>query len=129
MDPGRLPAKEFRRLLRRQATDAEARLWSHLRARRLGAKFRRQHSLGAFILDFFSPEAMLAIEVDGGQHFEEAHRRRDQRRDAFLAGKGIEVLRFTDREVLLHTEAVAGVIWEAVGRRVGSAEGEPSRSP
>jgi len=62
-----------RRQLRRSSTDAEAFLWYHLRSRRLaGFKFRRQHPYGPFILDFFCAERNLAIELDGGQHFEPA---------------------------------------------------------
>ena len=94
-----------------------------VRGRRLGAKFRRQHSLGGFTLDFFSPEAMVAIEVDGGQHFEAAHRRGDTARDAALTARGIEVLRFTDREVLLDAEMVGEVIWRLVHERIGSRPG------
>ena len=61
-----------RRLLRRSSTDAETALWYHLRDRRLGGvKFRRQQAWGPFILDFFNWEHRLAIELDGGQHFED----------------------------------------------------------
>ena len=98
-------------------------MWSLIRGRRVGAKFRRQHSLGGYTLDFFSPEAKVAIEVDGGQHYEEVHHRRDAARDADLAARGIEVLRFTDRQVLLETEIVGEVIWRAIERRVRSRQG------
>jgi len=123
MGAGWLTAKEFRRQLRRRSTDAEKRVWSLVRGQRVGTKFRRQHSLCGYTLDFFSPEAKVAIEVDGGQHFEEAHRRSDAARDAALAARGIEVLRFTDREVLLETAVVGEVIWRAVERRVCSRQG------
>ena len=123
MGAGWLSKKEFRRQLRRRSTDAERRLWSLVRGRRLGAKFRRQHSLDGYTLDFFSPEVMVAVEVDGGQHFEEAHRRSDTARDATLAARGIEVLRFSDREVLLETQGVGEVIWRTVRRRGGSRQG------
>ncbi|MBK9515758.1 MAG: DUF559 domain-containing protein [Anaeromyxobacter sp.] len=110
---------EFRRGLRRAQTDAEASVWSMLRARRLGAKFRRQHTLGPYTLDFFCREAHLAVELDGGQHFEEAHQARDAARDAWLGSEGIEVLRFTDVEALLEPAVVAEAIWSAVARRGG----------
>ena len=80
----------------------------------MGAKFRRQHTWGPFTLDFFCPEASLAIELDGGQHFEGAHRERDRARDAALAASGVRVLRFTDLEVLLEPEVVGEAIWRAV---------------
>jgi very-short-patch-repair endonuclease len=79
-------------------------------------------------LDFFSPEALVAIEVDGGQHFEEAHRRSDEVRDRDLAARGIEVLRFTDREVLLEADLVGEAIWRAVRRRMGSGNGTDAPS-
>jgi adenine-specific DNA-methyltransferase len=124
-----LPEKEFRRQLRQRSTDAERRLWSLVRNRRLGAKFRRQHTLGPYTLDFFSPQAMLAIEVDGGQHFEQSHRQSDEVRDASLAARGIEVLRFTDREVLLQARVVGEVIWRAIERRSGSRRVMARRAP
>ncbi len=84
-----------RRELRRNSTDAENTLWFHLRGRRfLGFKFRRQHPCGPFILDFFCAQRRLAIELDGGQHFEPAAQAYDARRTRFLEGRGIAVLRF-----------------------------------
>ncbi|MCY1273282.1 hypothetical protein D9M68_213800 [compost metagenome] len=98
---------DFTRQLRKTATDAEHLLWRHLRARQLaGRKFRRQHPVPPYVLDFFCREIGLAIEVDGGQHFDDDGVRRDGRRDAFLAGQGIRVLRFSSREVLVELAAV-----------------------
>jgi len=111
--PGRLSSLEFRRHLRRTSTDAERLLWKHLRARRLGVKFRRQVSVGPYTLDFFSPERRIAVELDGGQHYEAGVRDRDEVRDAFLASRDIRVVRFSDREMLLEHEAVLQVIWQA----------------
>lgn len=110
----RLSPLQFRRRLRQTSTDAERRLWSLLRGRRLGAKFRRQHTLGPFTLDFFCKERLLAIELDGGQHFEERGRARDLVRDHALRRRGIRVLRFTDRELLLQEGAVLDVLWRAI---------------
>lgn len=93
--------------LRREMTDAERRLWRILRGRQVaGAKFRRQHEYGPYILDFFCPERRLAIEVDGGQHLTPEGLARDTKRDSYLSATAIQVLRFTDREMLLETEAV-----------------------
>jgi very-short-patch-repair endonuclease len=93
------------RELRRELTDAERRLWSRLRDRRLaGAKFRRQHPIGPFDADFCCPDYHLVVELDGGQHQEQAAT--DARRTAFLGSQGYRVLRFWDNEVLQNTDGV-----------------------
>jgi very-short-patch-repair endonuclease len=95
------------RELRKQATDAEALLWRHLRNRRLGGfKFRRQQPLGSFVLDFYCEEAKLAVELDGGGHAEKRQARYDASRTAWLGEQGIRVVRFWDSEVLKDTKAV-----------------------
>ena len=97
------------RELRSRMTDAELLLWRHLRRRQLdGRKFRRQHPLGPYVVDFVCLEARLVLELDGGQHAEQVGR--DQRRDAWLGERGFRVLRFWNHDVLLRTEAVLEVI-------------------
>jgi very-short-patch-repair endonuclease len=113
-----LPPLAFRRLLRARSTDAERALWNHLRRHALGPKFRRQHTLGRYTLDFFCSSARLAIELDGGQHYDDAGRARDAERDEQLGHQGIRVLRFSDAEVLLETEVVLEVIWAAIRERL-----------
>ncbi len=77
------------------ATDAEALLWALLRRRQLGgAKFRRQHQFGSYILDFYCNEARLAVEVDGGQHSGPEGVVQDGARTEFLQSCGVNVLRF-----------------------------------
>jgi very-short-patch-repair endonuclease len=101
------------RQLRQQATDAEAFLWSVLRARQVnGRKFRRQHPLAPYILDSFCAELSLCIELDGGQHFEPEGLLQDARRDAFLLGRGIRTLRFTNEALFRDTDAVLNFIWD-----------------
>ena len=93
------------RELRRQSTDAEAALWWHLRNRRLGGfKFRRQHPCGPFILDFFCLEAGLAIELDGGQHFQSNAVIYDGRRTRYLPRRGIQVVRFPTDQAFRDTD-------------------------
>jgi len=113
-----IPPKAFRRELRRAQTDAERAVWCLVRDRRLGAKFRRQHTVDRYTLDFYCPEARLAVEVDGGQHYHPAGQREDATRDALLAARGIDVIRFSDLEVLGMPEVVGEVIFEAVRRRL-----------
>jgi very-short-patch-repair endonuclease len=111
----RLSALDFRRLLRQRSTDAEYELWSRLRRHGMGPKFRRQHTVGPYTLDFYCPAARVAVELDGGQHYPGGSQHgRDLVRDAWLAERGIRVLRFSDLDVLLETEAVEESIWLAV---------------
>jgi very-short-patch-repair endonuclease len=105
-----------RRILRHHNTDAEAALWLHLRGRRLGGfKFRRQHPCGPFVLDFYCSDARLAIELDGGQHFEPQGRRDDARRDEFLSARLITVMRFQSDQVFTEMEAILTSIAFALG--------------
>lgn len=91
--------------LRAGQTDAEWRIWYHLRAHRfLGLKFKRQKPLGPYIVDFLCHEPALVIELDGGQHGEQTGY--DQQRDAWLRAQGFAVLRLWNHEVLQDTPAV-----------------------
>ena len=104
--------KTVSRTLRKGATDAERYLWSRFRGKQLkGLQFYRQKVLGRYIVDFYCPKAQLVIELDGGQHYEEAGREKDQIRDEDLKGNGLTVLRFSDREVFENTDAVVQKIW------------------
>ena len=108
----RAPGDRARRL-RRDQTDAESKLWSRLRGRQLSmAKFRCQHVIGKYIADFYCPERKLVVEIDGGQHAEQAEA--DQRRTKFLLQRGHRVLRFWDNDVLVNTDAVMERIAEAL---------------
>ncbi len=92
--------KERRQALRKDQTPAEHRLWMDVRNRRLqGIKFFRQYSVGPYILDFYSPEIRLCIELDGGYHEERGQKVYDQDRNAFLESMNIVVLRFCNEEV------------------------------
>ena len=102
------------RALRRDDTDAEARLWNALRARRLGGwKWRRQVPTGPFILDFFCVEAGLVVELDGGQHSEQVAY--DARRTEYLERLGLRVIRFWNSDVLTDRNAVCLTILVACG--------------
>ncbi|MBP3290754.1 MAG: DUF559 domain-containing protein [Alistipes sp.] len=100
--------KELRRQLRNNATSAEASLWLLLKNRQLaGYKWRRQYSVGEFILDFYCPTCRLAIELDGQPHFSISGRENDFLRDKILLQKyGIQVLRFENNLIWQTPEGV-----------------------
>ncbi len=91
-------------------TDAERLLWSQLRRKNLRVRFRRQVPFERYVLDFYSHEAQLNIELDGGQHYTEPGIERDSHRDNELRSLGLEVLRFSDRDVLTNLEGVLETI-------------------
>lgn len=113
----------FARAMRHEPSEAEQRLWRELRDRRLaGWKFRRQHVCGDYILDFYCPAALLAIELDGGQHGETGRRDYDERRTTVLEQAGIRVLRFWNDVVLRQPHDVLEQIEAAL-------HGTPSPQP
>jgi very-short-patch-repair endonuclease len=92
--------KEYRKHLRNNMTAAECALWKMVQQSQLdGRKFRRQHSVGRFILDFYCPSERLAIELDGAQHFTVNGIENDNERTAFLNGLNIRVIRFENKNV------------------------------
>ena len=98
------------RRLRTHPTETERLLWRHLRLRQLGGyKFRRQQPVGQYIVDFICLEKRLIVEVDGGQHAEQAES--DSQRTRWLEAEGFRVLRFWNTEVLQQIEAVQTRIW------------------
>ena len=114
---------DLARQLRKEQTDAERLMWSLLRDRRLaGFKFRRQHPVEPYILDFYCHEGNLAVELDGGQHNEPDERARDSKRTAFLKDRGIRVLRFWNHEVLTNTEGVLQSIYDALTPALSQSE-------
>jgi Uncharacterized protein conserved in bacteria len=105
---------ERARQLRRDATAAERKLWSHLRNRQLvGLKFRRQVPIGRCIVDFACVEAKVVVEVDGSQHADSAA---DRARDSALRAKGYRVVRVWNNEVMETIEGVLAVIAGTCGR-------------
>ena len=93
------------RKLRRNETDAEKLLWKHLRGRRLdGYKFRRQVAVGKYVVDFAALEPRLIIELDGGQHVNQAVK--DEMRTAELERFGFRVIRFWNHDVLTNIDGV-----------------------
>jgi len=115
--------RKFARHLRKESTDAEKRLWHLLRDRRFAEfKFRRQYACGIYFLDFYCTLAKLAVELDGGGHGFPDQRARDEKRNQFLAGQGIKVLRFWNHQLRGELEAMRFEIWHALMERTGRKE-------
>src|ERR1035437_1952232 len=90
---------ERRKELRNNSTSQEDLLWSKLKNSQIGLKFRRQHSIGGYIVDFYCPSKRLVIEIDGPQHFTKDNKEYDEIRTEFFKGLDIKVLRFTNIEI------------------------------
>ncbi len=115
--------KATARALRRYPTDEEKELWRALRGRQFaGFKFRRQHVVGGYILDFYCVDAKLALELDGFQHGVPEGIRRDEARETFLAEQGIETLRFWNHQWRKNPDGCLLAIWEALQRRTGCVQ-------
>lgn len=107
---------DYARHLRNNATEAERRLWQHLRRRQVnGFKFRRQHTVGRYVCDFVCLEAGVVVELDGSQH--QAQLGYDEQRNAFLKANGFRVLRFWNGSVFSESDAVIQTIFEALTRQ------------
>ena len=101
---------EKRRYLRKNMTEPEIKLWQYLRNEQLGVKFRRQHSIGEYIADFYCTKLKLVIEIDGGSHFNDEDIEYDSIRTNFFKSLGIEVIRFNNDEVMTNIEGVFEII-------------------
>ena len=111
--------KSFRKELRDSLTPAEAKLWTYLQNSKLdGRKFRRQHSVESYILDFYCPAEKLAVELDGEVHNIQRQSERDHERDLFLLYYGIKVLRFENR-----------IVFENPNYLLNSIKGEFGKQP
>ena len=104
-----------RKTLRNNSTSAEAMLWSMLKSRQLGVKFRRQFSVEQYVLDFYSPEVNLCIELDGAPHFTFGGSDYDYERTEYLKKyHNIRTLRFENREFFNYPDEVVGSIKRAI---------------
>lgn len=103
---------EKRKTLRKNQTEPEKKLWLYLRNEQLGVKFRRQHSIGEYIADFYCSKLKLLIEVDGDSHFTNEAIEYDQIRTKFFNSLGIDVIRFTNEDVMKSIEKVIDIILE-----------------
>ncbi len=119
MNPTQVP-----RLLRKKSTQAEKKLWSVLRAKRFASyKFRRQHRVGPYVLDFFCPEARYNIELDGSGHGFPAQQAEDEKRDRFLGERNIFVRRFWNNQ-LKEIRWVRETVWNDLQARAPHPENQ-----
>ncbi|MBD0302686.1 MAG: DUF559 domain-containing protein [Tolypothrix sp. T3-bin4] len=104
-----------RQQLRRNITKAEAIIWQKLRCKQIeNCKFRNQYSVEQFVLDFYSPEIKLAIEIDGESHFQEGAAQYDHERQIFIESAGINFLRFTNNQVYENLNGVLEMIAQKI---------------
>ncbi|MEK7631587.1 MAG: endonuclease domain-containing protein [Patescibacteria group bacterium] len=101
---------DYRRKLRQNMTPPEVVLWAHLKGKGLGVKFRRQHSIGRYIVDFYCPAKQLVVEVDGDHHGEPRQRAHDYARDMYLQSLGLRVLRISARSLSINHYGVLDTI-------------------
>lgn len=122
--------KKQRRELRKQQTHAEAILWSKLRGNQIGYKFRRQHSFGKYIMDFYCSTIALDVELDGNVHEKPSQKLHDEGRRYFLEEHFITVIRFTNQEVYNDADRVVRCIKEkCCERETFFRHFTPSNSP
>ncbi|WP_448663593.1 endonuclease domain-containing protein [Sphingomonas sp. CJ20] len=125
----RRPEVESARRLRREMSLPEVLLWQRLRGGKAGAKFRRQHPVGPYVVDFYCREAALVIEIDGEVHGANTRIARDAHRDAFLRENGYEVLHVNALEVLRDADQAAAAIATLVARPLHHpSDGPPPRA-
>jgi very-short-patch-repair endonuclease len=107
--------KEKRQRLRNNMSPAEKVIWAVLRNRQIeDCKFRRQYSIGAFVIDFYAPELKLALEIDGDSHFQAGAIAYDKERQSFLESKGTQILRFTNQQVYEDLDSVTEAIAQTI---------------
>jgi very-short-patch-repair endonuclease len=110
--------KQRRQTLRRNATEPEKRLWQRLRGNEMGVKFRRQHGIGHYIVDFYCPALKLVIEVDGDSHFSQSAQDYDSVRDNFMLSLGIMTIRVRNDDVMKNIDGVCQHIKHQLNMRM-----------
>ncbi len=109
--------KTIRRNLRKQEIGAEKVLWSNLRNKQQKFKFRRQHGIGKYIVDFYCPKLKLAIEIDGATHSTNKEIKKDLEREKFINKFGIIIKRYYNSDVYENLDAVMSNIYESCIKR------------
>lgn len=99
-------AKKLARILRKNMTPAEGLIWQYIRKGFMNTRFRRQHPIGKYIVDFIAMEIGLVVEIDGGYHFDSKQKKKDQARTKFLKKFELTVVRYTNDEILASLDKV-----------------------
>ena len=120
--------KEKAERMRKNPTEAESAMWEMLRGKNLDAKFRRQHIIGDYIVDFVCLDCQLVVEIDGGYHNNPEQKELDRQRADFLQSKGFSILRFTNEEVIGNTDETLAVIKNALAH-LSTLEGGDGGGP
>lgn len=106
----------LKRKLRSEMTPAENKLWLRLRSKQFqNLKFRRQHGIGLYIVDFYCPAKGLVIEVDGDIHAEEKQVIKDRKRENYLKGLGLQIVRYVNNDILTNIDGVLEDLFRRVG--------------
>ena len=114
---------DLKRKLRSEMTGAEARLWSRLRMKQFQElKFRRQHGIGPYIVDFYCPERALVVEVDGDSHADANQIKKDRQRESYLRSLGLQVVRYQNDDIIKNLDGVL----EDLSKRVSLESTSPS---
>lgn len=113
--------KPKRKMLRNTMPEAEIILWSKIRNKQLGCRFRRQYGIWTFVVDFYCPDIKLAIEIDGENHFRKEAQERDNERQRIIEGYGIRFLRFTNNDVRRNLNGVLLSIEETLKTITGDS--------
>jgi very-short-patch-repair endonuclease len=116
------------REMRQPQTPAEATVWRALRNRKTGHKFRRQHPIYRFIIDFYCARAKLLIEIDGASHLQADQIEYDTARTEYLEELGYKLIRFTNNDVRYNLNSVVGEILRMVERRIAELKSKKSIS-
>ncbi len=106
--------RSTRQHLRNSVSVLERILWSKIRNQQLGVKFRQQHGIGKYVVDFYCPDFKLVVELDGDSHYQDGAQEYDQIRDEFMRGMGLRVLRFTNIEVMNNLDGVLLAIYDDI---------------
>ena len=114
LPPATKESKKLARFLRKNMTPAEKILWAHIRKKQLKLRFRRQHPIDKYVVDFIALYVGLVIEVDGGHHYEIEQMKKDNKRTKYLENLGLTVIRYNNHEINTNLQGVIHHLHEVI---------------